>query len=358
MNSKWFKRVVGAAGIAGGLLFFGSAAANAAIPVAGEGLSAQHVVQGPAGLVRPVGLQHVGDRFQPLASAPRAESDLDAVTPALGNPPTNGMRVNVPQLANRAGDQVSQQARPVTQKVSQPVDNTLGKLPEDGGLPLTVAAGTTGDTAPTASTGATAPTAPTAPTGDTGATGATAPAPASPIGGLTGGLTGGSSPLGGLASSDGVANDASVPEARATALPLSATSRVLPLSVPEDFAVARGTQLPVSGLGSDVRSLGTTVNKTVDQRGSMPAGSIPTAASAQSAAKPESALPAADNLAGGANVAGIPMNVATPTLNQLTQVQPEAGTLALPGPGSDPVGAVTNVVGNVADGEGVPGSLH
>jgi hypothetical protein len=205
MNSKWFKRVMGAVGIAGGLLFLGSAAANAAIPVAGEDVTAQHVVQGPAGLVRPVGLQHVGDRFQPLGSAPRAESDLDAVTPALGNPPTNGMQVNVPQLANRAGDQVDQQAMPVTQKVAAPVNNTLGKLPEDGGLPLSGA------------------------TGDTGATG-----PSNPIGGLTGGLTGGDSPLGGLTtsgpvSSDGLANDGQVPEARATALPLSATSRVLPL---------------------------------------------------------------------------------------------------------------------------------
>jgi hypothetical protein len=327
MNSKWLKRVVSAAGIAGGLLFFGAGAANAAIPVANDNFAPQHIVQGGSGLVQPVGLQHLGDRFQPLGSAPRSESGMDGVAGALGNPPTNGMKVDVPQLANAAGQQVNTQAAPVTQQVAQPVNRTLGSLPEDGAVPpLSTAGGT--------------------------------------LGNLAGGLTSGTNPLGGLANGNsgvtndgsGMTNDGAAPEARALALPLSATSRVLPLSVPEDFTVAKGSQLPVSGLGDDVRTLGDTVNRTVDQRSSLPAGSIPTAPNQA----PESALPAADGLAGGANVAGIPVaNLSGPVLDGLSQQAPEDGTtLALPGPGSDPVGAATGVVGNLADGEGLPGSLH
>jgi hypothetical protein len=305
MNSKWFKRVVSAAGIAGGLLFFGAGAANAAIPVAGDDastVSAQHIVQGPAGLVRPVGLQHAGDRFQPLGTAPEAGSGLEGALPSLGNPPTNGMTVDVPQIAG----QVQQQAAPVTSK--------LGSLPEDGQLPLS---------------------------GDGG-----------PLGGLTGGLTGGDSPLSGI-------TNGGLPEASpVTALPLSATSTVLPLSMPEDstFTIAKGTELPVSGLGNDVRdvsgtNLGSTVGTTVAGQPALPSTGEST----------ESAVPAADNLAGGTNVAGLPMNVTTPVLDQLAPSSPEDATLpsTLPAaPGSDPVSAVTGVTGNLLDGQGLPGALQ
>ncbi len=319
MNSKWLKRVVSAAGIAGGLLFFGAGAANAAIPVANDNFAPQHIVQGGSGLVQPVGLQHLGDRFQPLGTAPRSESGLDGVAGALGNPPTNGMKVDVPQLTNAAGQQLNTQAAPVTQQVAQPVNRTLGSMPEDGVVPpLSTAGGT--------------------------------------LGNLAGGLTTGTNPLGLASGNSGVTNDGDAPEARALALPLSATSRVLPLSVPEDFTVAKGSQLPVSGLGDDVKTLGDTVHQTVDQRSSLPAGSIP-AAPGQT---PESSMPAADGLASGANVAGIPVaSLSGPVLDGLTRQAPEDGTtLALPGPGSDPVGAATNVVGNLANGEGLPGSLQ
>jgi hypothetical protein len=316
MNSKWFKRVVAAAGIAGGLLFLGAGAANAAIPVAGDTLAPQHIVQGSNGLAQPVGLLHAGDRFQPLASPPRAESNLDGVAGALGNPPTNGMKVDVPQIANAAGQQLHQQA------------GQLGSLPEDGVVPAPSQVG-------------------------------------GQLGTLTSGLTTGNSPLNGLTDGGlgnapggkGMGNDNNVgPESAVTALPLSATSRVLPLSMPEAFTVAKGSQLPVSGLGDDVRTLGSTVNRTVDQRSSLPAGSIPTAPGQS----PESALPAADNLSSGANVAGIPVaGLSGPVLDGLSQPQaPEGTTLALPSAGSDPVGAATGVVGNLADGQGLPGSLQ
>lgn len=333
MNSKWFKRVVAAAGIAGGLLFFGAGAANAAIPVAGDTLAPQHIVQGSNGLAQPVGLLHAGDRFQPLASPPRAESDMDGVAGALGNPPTNGMKVSVPQLANAAGQQLNQQAdtqvKPLAQQATQPVAQPLGSLPEDGVVPAPSQVG-------------------------------------GQLGTLTSGLTTGNSPLNGLTDGGGLGNgpggkgmgnDNNVgPESAVTALPLSATSRVLPLSMPEGFTVAKGSQLPVDGLGDDVRTLGSTVNRTVDQRSSLRPGSIPTAPGQS----PESALPAADNLSSGANLAGIPVaGLSGPVLDGLSQPQaPEGTTLALPGPGSDPVGAATGVVGNLADGKGLPGSLQ
>lgn len=309
MNSKWFKRVVSAAGIAGGLLFFGAGAANAAIPVAsddGSPVSAQHIVRGPLGFAQPVGLRHSDDQFQPLNSTPRTESGPEGALPSLGNPPTNGMRLDVPQLAG----QVQQQAAPVTSK--------LGSLPEDD------------SSLPVSGNG--------------------------PVGGLVGGLTGPSSPLGGL-TNGGLPESSTV-----TALPLSATSRVLPLSATPEastFTIAKGTQLPVDGLGNDVRnvgvtnlgsSVGTTVGNTVT--GQPPAGESTEAGSA---------VPSADNLANGTNVAGLPMNVANPLLDQLAPSSEDAPAVPsqLPvAPGSDPLSAVTGATGNLLDGQGLPGALQ
>lgn len=327
MNRKWIYRAVSGALLAGGMLLLGTGTANAGVPIAG-GDAPVTVAPQRAGLAHPImarrdpatqqpGTTGVAGQLQGLAGqvlpsrgmqmhpdtvfneSAHTTEGLPGVSTPSNQPPTNGTRVDVPQVTHAAGGLV----QPVTQQ-------------------------------------------------------------AGPLAGPLNGITGGES-------------------ATVTPLPVSAPGQVLPLGGTEGFTVGQNTKLPTDGL---VGQVGSTVTQVVP--GGDQAAQLTDNLSAPSGESATEAGPLG-NLAGGANVAGLPAgdltgpvadqvdnnpltsqltsgnltgptagtedtmssgdqagptNVAGPT--DPTDQQPAGPTGGLPGLGSNPLGPVTGLLGS------------
>lgn len=301
MNSKWFYRAVGAAGLAGGALLLGAGVAHAG--VAQDGAVPQHPIHG---VMRPIMVDRDGagaTGSHRLGYYPEADL-LPGVSSAPGSTPTNGTRVDTPKVTDAVGNLLGKQAKSVTNGGGN--QGLLGR-PEDAGIPV--------------------------------------------VSSLAGPGKLGQLPLGQLPLTNGGQSDQSGaqgddPEHTVTALPLSDASSLLPVDAPEagGFTVGQGNQLPTDGL------LG-----KLDQVGAGLSGPV---SGAQAPSQPEAApLPIVDNLADGTNVAGLPMNVTTPVTHQLAgqagKVSPEGDDPSsdgsqdgdAPSTGSDPLSAVGGLLG-------------
>ncbi|HEY3504346.1 MAG TPA: hypothetical protein VGN37_16370 [Actinocatenispora sp.] len=335
MNRKWIHRAVSAAVLAGGMLLFGAGAANAAVSVPTN--------DKPATLAVSPGVAHPVMASRDFAAQPgvagqvfneSATEDLPGISTAPGQIPTNGTRVDVPQLTGAAG-QVVQPVKQLAGPAAGPLDGLTGGheagVADPAGLPVVgPLLGGVGQQAPA----------------DQGAPAQQAPQQQPPA----------DQPAGPTDQNTG-------PESTVVPLPVSAPDKVVPLlSVnrnEDGFTVGQNNQLPTDGLMSKA---GTTVAGTVGKLAGGPAlGNLPTA--------PEAGSPV-DGLAGGANVAGLPVDQLTgPVTGQLSgggltgpedqptapagqptgadQQQPtdQQQPAGAPGVGSDPLSAVTGLLG-------------
>ncbi|GAA3512347.1 hypothetical protein [Actinocatenispora rupis] len=348
MNRKWIHRAVSAAVIAGGMLLFGAGAANAAVSVPSNDRPAvlsttprvAHPIMASRDLATQQGVVRPGAVFNESAT-----EDLPGVSTAPGQIPTNGTKVDVPQLTGAAG-QVVQPVKQLAGPAAGPLDGLTGGheagVTDPSGLPVVgPLLGGVGQQAPT----------------DQGAPAQQQPPSTDQQAAPTDSNTG--------------------PESTVVPLPVAAPGKVVPLlavSRSEDgFTVGQNNKLPTDGL---MTQAGTTVAGTVGKLAGGPAlGSLPNPGG-------ESASPV-DGLTGGANVAGLPVNQLTgPVTGQLSgggltgpedapaapadqstgadqqqpagqqptdQQQPAGGDQqqpgGAPGVGSDPLSAVTGLLG-------------
>ncbi|BCJ32744.1 hypothetical protein Athai_02470 [Actinocatenispora thailandica] len=329
MNRKWIYRAMTAAVAVGGMLLFGAASAEASTQVAAADKPAALVNSG--GVTHPVMVQHdpasqlgqLGlpitggfmhpDTAQPGAAQPGTVYNESASRPeglpgiSTGNPPTNGTKVDVPQLTGAAAPVV----KPV-QRLAGPAAGPLSGLtgteaggPTDladpSGLPVVgplLSGATQGQQAPTQQPPAAQPQAPTAqqPTGEVGPT------------------------------------DSNTTES--ASLPLgSAPLRALPVLGTEDgFTIGQNNKLPTDGLVAKAGSgLGSTVGKLT---GGPSLGGLPGTESATEGSP-------VDSLASGANVGGLPVgDLTSPVTSQLNGLPgQEDGMLSTGAPAAAPTGA-------------------
>lgn len=350
MNRKWIYRAMTAAVAVGGMLLFGAASANASTQVAAADKPAALVNSG--GVTHPVMVQHdpasqlgqlglpiTGGFMHPDTAQPGAATrgplqpgtvhpgtvfNESASTPedlpgiSTGNPPTNGTKVDVPQLTGAAAPvvkPVQQLAGPAAGPLSGLTGTEAGgptDLADPSGLPVVgplLSGATQGQQAPTQQPPAAQPQAPTAqaPTGEVGPTDSNTTESAS--------LPLGSAPL------------------QAVPVPFHAAPvRAVPVFSTEDgFTIGQNNQLPTDGLVTKAGSgLGSTVGKLT---GGPSLSGLPGTESATEGSP-------VDSLAGGANVGGLPVgDLTSPVTSQLNGLSgQEDGMLSTGAPAAAPTG--------------------
>lgn len=340
MNRKWIYRAMTAAVAVGGMLLFGAASADASTQVAAADKPAALVNSG--GVTHPVMVQHdpasqlgqLGlpitggfmhpDTVHPGAAQPGTVFNESASTPeglpgiSTGNPPTNGTKVDVPQLTGAAAP-VVKPVQSLAGPAAGPLSGLTGTesggptdLADPSGLPVVgplLSGATQGQQAPAQQPPAAAPQAPAAqaPTGEVGPTDSNTTESAS--------LPLGSAPL------------------QAEPVPFSgAPLRAVPVFSTEDgFTIGQNNQLPTDGLVTKAGSgLGSTVGKLT---GGPSLSGLPGTESATEGSP-------VDSLAGGANVAGLPVGDLTgPVTSQLGSLPgQEDGMLSTGAPAAAPTG--------------------